>query len=172
MVLQEVLAPADQVHVRDENPDLATTDRQLVRAQVVALLLVERVRAVVGLVAVDRTQVRVDALQLPAHRQPEGVDGTLQPLEDVHPHQVDQALLSVGLLETTLATLQASRVLIGVLGPFVRSQVVHGRVRGQIELADLVVEFPDGTEVTLCVDIRLHVERREALGKDPVSAVP
>ena len=145
-VLDQVLLPADEVHVLKQHLDLAP-DQQALEGRVVDV-------HVLDVDLLDRLGVALDLGQRGFHvgklaldGEGEGGDRALHALEHVDAQQVDQALLAVHLAEEALAAANLGAVLRVVGRLLVRQHVAQRRVGGEVQAADLVVDLADGAEL-------------------------
>ncbi len=103
--------------------------------------------------------------QLPLQGEREGVDGTLHPLEQIHPDQMDHALFTVHLPETALSAAHLGIVLGLVGGQPARQEIAQRRISSQIQAADIVVDLPNRREAAGRVHVSLDVFGLEPLGE-------
>ena len=161
-VLDEVLPPADAVHVLEQHLDLApdqqALESRIVHVHVLDVDLFHRLR-----VGFDLGQRGLHVGKLAREREGKGSDRTLHPLQDVHPQQVDEAFFAVHLAEEALAAANLSAVL-GVVGRLlVRQDVAQRRIGREVEAADFVVDFADGAELAGEVHVGLDVDGLQSL---------
>ena len=101
-VFDEVLPPADAVHVLEQHFDLAPNQQALesrvINVDVLDVDFLDGFR-----VGFDFGKGGFHVGELALDREGERSDRTLHPLEDVHPQQVDKAFFAVHLPEETLA---------------------------------------------------------------------
>ena len=163
-VLDQVLPPADEVHVLQQHLDLAA-DEQALEGRVVDVHVLD-VDLLDGLgVGLDLRQGGLDVGELPLDRQGERRDGALHPLEDVDPQQVDEAFFAVHLAEEALAAADLGAVLRVVGRLLVRQHVTQRRVGAEVEAADFVVDLADRAELAGAVHVGLDVDGLEPLGE-------
>ena len=165
------MTPAGQVQVAEQHLDLAANQQRLKGwvvnidiADVDLFKLVFSPRAT-GLVRGQARQRGVHVLELPAHGQAEGPDRAFHALEQVHPHQVNQALFAVDLAEDAFAAPDGGAVLLVVGGELAFLHVAQRRVAGQLQAPDLQVDLLDRLEFAGSVDIGLDVDGRQAAGE-------
>ena len=165
-VLDEVLLPADEVHVAQQHLDLAA-DQQGFKGRVVDIDIgdVDFLDAIAAFdafgKALDVGQHGFNVFQLPLHRQREGRHGALHALEHVHPQQMDQAFFAVGLAEEALAAPDLGAVLGVVSGLLVRQHVAQRGVAGQVQASDFKIDVLDGPELACQVHVGLDVDGRQ-----------
>jgi hypothetical protein len=86
----------------------------------------------------------------------------LHALEQVHAHQVDQALFAVDLPEDALAAADGGAVLLVVGRQPAFLHVAQRRVAGELQAPDLEVDLLDRPELARTVDVGLDVDGRQA----------
>ena len=94
-----------------------------------------------------------------------GMYRTLHALQQVHAHQVDQALFAVNLPEDAFAATNGDTVLRVVLGLLRRQDVAQRRIGAEVEAPDVGVDVADGREEAGRIHVGLDVDGTQALGE-------
>jgi hypothetical protein len=99
LVLPQILFPSDEIHILQKHLDLGP-DEVRVKVVVVEIDVLDAQFLDFGdIVAIDSLDKIVHLAEQLLQCLGKRMDGTLHSLEKVYPHQVDEALLSVELLE-------------------------------------------------------------------------
>ena len=161
-VFDEVLPPADAVHVLEQHfhlaPDQQALKSRVVRVHVSNVNFFNRIR-----LGFDLGKCRLHVGELAREREGKRCDRTFHPLEDVHPQQVDKAFLAVHLPEEALATANL-RAVLGVIGRLlVWQHVAQRRVSRECETANFIVDVADGAKLAGKVNVGLDVDGLQSL---------
>ena len=166
-VLDEVLPPADAVHVLQQHLDLApdqqALESRIVRVHILDVDFFHRLR-----VGLDLGQGGFHVGKLALEGEGKGSDRAFHPFQDVDAQEVDEAFFAVHLPEETFAAANL-RAVFGVVGRLlVRQHVAQRRVGRERQAADFVVDVADGAELAGKVYVGLDVDGlqplREAAG--------
>ena len=163
-IFDQVLFPADEVHVLQQHLHLAPDEQTLKRGVFNIHVLDVDLLQLLG-VALDAGQRCLYVAQLTLYREGERRHRAFHALEHVDAQQVDQAFLAVGLPEEAFATANLGAVLLVVSGLLVRQHVPERRVGGEVQTADLVVDLADRAEFAGAVHIGLDVDRFQPVGE-------
>ena len=79
--------------------------------------------------------------------------------------EMNQTLFAVYLAEVSLAPADLGAVFCVVGGLFVGKHIAKGGIGGKVQSPDFIIDFPDGTELTGAVHVRLDVDRLEPVGE-------
>ena len=145
-VLDQVLLPADEVHILEQHLDLAADEQALEGGIVDVHILDVDLLHLLGM-ALDAGERGFHVPQLALHGEGEGRHRAFHALEHIDAQQVDQALLAVDLAEEALAAANLGAVLLVVRLLLVRQHVAQRRVGGEIQAADFEVDLADRAEL-------------------------
>ena len=112
----------------------------------------------------DPVQNITHLVQQPFEREGERIDRAFHALEQVHPHEVYQALFAVDLFEDRSAG-HNHVILAAVLLQFVREDVLQRSVGTEVQAADVPVDLLQFREQVLGVDVGLDVDGLGAFRK-------
>lgn len=128
------MLPASQVHVLEEDLDLAADEKAL-EGGVVEVHVLDVDLLQLFDVALDPFERRLHVAELTLDRQGERRDSAFHALEDIDAQEVDQAFLAVHLPEKARAALNLRAVLLVVGFLLVVTHVAQRRIGGEVQPA-------------------------------------
>ena len=164
-VFLQILLPAHQVHILYQHFDLAADQQGIKFRRIQFDVFNTEFFNLAGLVFLDFVEQGIDLCQQGFDGEPKGVDRAFHTLEQIDPHQVNQALFAVCLLEYALTAFDLHVVFAAVFFALVHAHVFERRICAQVQTADGAVDVMQGRELVLQVYISLDVVRFEPYRK-------
>ena len=138
----EIASPSNQVGIGEQHLD-ALADTQLIEERIVFTEVLDRRGFEAVVMSGDPLDQRIHSRQLAFNGQGEGMDRAFHPLEEVDPHQADQAFLTVQLAEHRFTRLGSLTVAAVVFLALIGEHVTQRCIGGEREAADFVVNYRD-----------------------------
>ena len=166
-IFNQVLLPAQQVYISQQNLDFAT-DQEGFKGGVVNVHIGDVELFNFFLMSFNARQHAFHIAQLSLHGQGKRRHGAFHAFEHVDTQQVNQAFFTICLAEEALAATNLGAVLLVIGFLLVRQHIAQGRIRRKVEPSDFQIDVADGAEFARTVHIGFDVDGRQAL-REPAS---